>query len=329
VYTNTVIRGEVCTSEAEANEFLREKSLTYSSFAVIAEKIEYLHSAKEYMALYPEIEQMTIEKIDCYDNGYCAVFQDVETVYDANLCYAIRTGNHKVLSGTEQEIYAYLNEVLKQTGAKQLTEVEAVKALHDYLVLELKYDGNYGEMSHSAEGVMRNGVAVCDGYARTMRLLLFMTGIESRVIRGTADNQPHAWNLVKIEGDWYHVDVTWDDPVPDVEGKVRYLCFLKNDADMAKTHTWESEIRCTENEYQVYVYRDMLCDSVESLRSVYQSQIGTKEYLLFCYPKNGTLDEEKILEFLMTELQKGLSYYPEKELEDYLVLEVVNPLWEP
>ena len=151
--------------------------------------------------------------------------------------------------------------------------------------------------------------------------------IENQIVSGTAGYEPHAWNLVKLGGDWYHLDVTWDDPVPDVEGKVRYLYFLKNDEDMAQTHTWESEISCTENDYQLYVYTDVLCNSREELREVYESQVGTKEYLLFCYPKNGRLDAQMILDFLMAELKQGLTYYPEKELEDYMVLEVENPLW--
>ena len=60
------------------------------------------------MRMYPEIKSLTIEKIDRYDNGYCVVFQNVETVDDANLHYAMRTGNLKVLSETEREILSYL-----------------------------------------------------------------------------------------------------------------------------------------------------------------------------------------------------------------------------
>jgi len=327
-YPNTVVRGEVCTSEKEANEFFREKTLTYSSFAIIVDKAEYLHSAEEYMTMYPEIKSLTIEKIDRYDNGYCAVFQDVEMVDDANLCYAVRTGNLKVLSETEREILSYLESVLEKTGARQQGTVEAVKVLHDYLVLELKYDESFQKISHSPEGVMKNKTAVCDGYSRTMQLLLFMLDIESRIISGTAGEQSHAWNLVKIGDDWYHVDVTWDDPVPDVKGKVGYLYFLKNDAYMAKTHTWKSDITCTANEYQVYMYRDVLCESYDDIRAVYSKQIGNKEYLTFCYPKSGEVNRDLILDFVMKELQMGLTYYPEKELTDYKLLEIVNPLLE-
>ncbi len=327
IHENTRIRGEVCTSEQEANEYVRQMSLTYSSFSVIVEEASYLHSVKEYKTLYPEIERMTLDKIDIYINGICLVFSDVETVYDANLCYAMRTGNMSVLSDTEKQVYDYVKNIVETTGVKKMDRVEAVRTLHDYLVLQLKYDETYRSISHTPEGVMKNKTAVCDGYARTMRLLLLLTGIECDIVTGSGRGESHAWNLVKMEDGWYHVDVTWDDPLPDVEGKVSYGYFLKNDAHMAKDHSWESEISCTGNAYQIYMYREVLCDSAESLREVYDKQIQTEKTLTFCYPKGGTLTEETILEFVMNQVQRSISYYPETETEDYLILEITNPLY--
>lgn len=326
-YKNTVMKGTICTDKKQTNKYVREMSLQYSSFAAIVEDVSFLQSAEEYMTLYPEIENMAIEKLEIYENGICVVFTDVETVFDANLCYAIRTDDRSVLTDTEREVYGYLHKVLEKTGANALNRVEAVKALHDYLVLNLQYDTTYQVLSHSPEGVMKNQTAVCDGYARTMRLLLLLAGIDCKIINGMAGDEAHAWNLVKMEDGWYHVDVTWDDPVPDVEGKVRYLYFLKNDADMARTHTWESEIKCLQNAYQVYLYADVLCDSEDSLREVYERQIETEAYLTFCYPKGGSLSQEYILEFVKNELQSGLTYYPQTETQDYQILEIVNPLW--
>lgn len=324
-HKNTMINGTVCKSEAEANAYVREMALTYSSYALIVEDAENLHSAKEYMALYPEIEDMEIEKIERYRNGICVVFQNVETVYDANLCYAIRTGEMSVLTDAEQELLVYLNEVLDTTGARKLTGVDAVKVLHDYLVLNLKYDSSLQMISHSPEGVMKNKTAVCDGYARTLRLLLLLLDMECEIVSGTAGDESHAWNLVKTEDGWYHVDVTWDDPVPDVEGKVSYLYFLKNDAEMAKTHRWDSEITSTGTAYDGYAYREYLCDSYETIRSVYERQIQKEEYLVFCYPKDGSVTEQMIFDFLKSMGWSSISYYPETESAEFLILEIVNP----
>ena len=327
VYKNTVMRGTLCESKEQTTEFVREMAFEYRSFGVLVEDASYLCSAEEYMMLFPEIEHMVIEKIDIYRNGVCATITEVEIPYDVMLSYAIRTGDTSILSETDQEVYAYLEAVIKETNEKDLSRIEAVKALHDHLVLELKYDVDFQSVSHSPEGVVKNQRAVCDGYARTMRLLLMMTGIESKIVSGTAGGESHAWNLVRMEDGWYHVDVTWDDPLPDVEGKVGYLYFLKNDRDMAKTHVWESEISCTGNHYQEYVYGDVICDSYDSLKTVYEKQIQTEEYLTFCYPKGGVLNEAMILEFVKEQVWRSITYYPEKELADYMVLEIVNPLW--
>jgi len=327
VHKNTTIRGTVCTSEKEANEYVRTMTLTYSGFSVIVDDVAKLHSAEEYMELYPEIIRMEIEKIDTYSNGYCMVFTEVQTVYDANLCYAMRTGNFSVLSDTERQIYEYVKDVVEATGAKNLARVEAVRALHDYLVLQLKYDTSFRQISHSPEGVIQNKMAVCDGYARTMRLLLLTAGIECEIVTGTSKGESHAWNLVKMEDGWYHVDVTWDDPIPDVEGKVSYLYFLKNDSYMAKDHVWEHRISCTKDTYQLYMYRDVICDSAETMKDVYTQQVTTKKNITFCYPKTGEVNQGLILDYVMKQLQQGLTYYPEKEVGDYYLLEIENPLF--
>lgn len=327
MHENTRIRGTVCTSEQEANEYVRTMTLSYSGFSVIVKDVSFLHSAEEYMNLYPEITRMKIEKIDTYINGYCMVFSGVQTVYDANLCYTMRTGDASVLSDTERQVYDYVEEVVETTGAKKLSRVEAVRTLHDYLVLQLKYDTDYQTISHTPEGVMENKIAVCDGYARTMRLLLMMTGVECDIVTGSGRGEAHAWNLVKMEDGWYHVDVTWDDPIPDVEGKVSYLYFLKNDNYMAKDHVWEHEISCTKDSYQVYMYKDVLCDSTDTMQKVYEQQVSAKNSMTFCYPKEGLLNQELILEYVMNQLQQGLTYYPATEIGDYYVLEIVNPLF--
>ena len=97
---------------------------------------------------------------------------------------------------------------------------------------------------------------------------------------------------------------------------------------MAKTHTWKSEIACTADNYRIYLYQEVLCESYDAMQALFFEQIEEKEYLTFCYPKEGALNREIILDFVMEQLQTGLTYYPEKELTDYIVLEIVNPLWQ-
>lgn len=64
---------------------------------------------------------------------------------------------------------------------------------------------------HTAYGSLINGDAVCDGYAKAYQYALYKVGILSHMVSGTAGGGGHAWNLVKLDGDWYYTDVTWDD----------------------------------------------------------------------------------------------------------------------
>lgn len=124
-----------------------------------------------------------------------------------------------------------------------MSDYDTAKALHDYLVLNCAYDSFWDDASapmitsnaRNAYGALIDGGAVCVGYATAYSALLRYNGIECIYVT----NISHTWNIVKIGGEWYHVDTTWDDPVPDRAGYVRYNYFLKSDAVFQKDHaTW-------------------------------------------------------------------------------------------
>lgn len=64
--------------------------------------------------------------------------------------------------------------------------------------------------------------------------------IPCQIIIGKGNGEAHAWNIVKIEGKWYQIDVTWDDPVPDIPERIGYDYFLIPDKIMRENHTWNS-----------------------------------------------------------------------------------------
>ena len=87
---------------------------------------------------------------------------------------------------------------------------EKVRAVHDFLCKRIAYtpDEFY---SHTAYGALLNGSAVCDGYALSFQRFMDVLGIPCYIATGVRNNEPHAWNLVQLDGQWYHIDVTWDD----------------------------------------------------------------------------------------------------------------------
>lgn len=157
---------------------------------------------------------------------------------------------------TQQEIRAMIAaveekslEIIQRVIRPGMTDLQKERALHDYIVLNTSYDyDNYQRNtipreSYTAYGVLIQGVGVCQGYASAMQKLLTMAGIEAQMVIGTGTSQngpePHGWNKVKIDGRWYHLDTTWDDPVPDVPGTVSHKYFNLTDAQMSKDHSWQ------------------------------------------------------------------------------------------
>ena len=78
------------------------------------------------------------------------------------------------------------------------------------------------------------------GYTNAFHLLLTMAGIDCLIVSGQARGSSHAWNKVRIDDAWYNVDVTWDDPVPDIAGTVGYAYLNVTDAQLAKDHVWDN-----------------------------------------------------------------------------------------
>lgn len=103
--------------------------------------------------------------------------------------------------------------VEKTYKADTLFEKEVI--LHDMLCKYVTYDSEFeGEEEsdlYSAFGALVYGRAVCEGYARAFKLICKFAGIECILVTGDSKGVGHMWNMVNLDGQWYHVDVTWDD----------------------------------------------------------------------------------------------------------------------
>ncbi len=120
----------------------------------------------------------------------------------------------------------------------EMSEYAREKLLHDRLAAKLVYDGS-AENAHNAYGALVEGRAVCEGYAEAFAYLLRKAGIQSFIVTGKSANpgsgtsEGHAWNLVRIDGKYYHADPTWDD-----QGEqIFYAYFNKTDAEILEDHT--------------------------------------------------------------------------------------------
>lgn len=103
----------------------------------------------------------------------------------------------------------YINEFINTNINLSMTNYDKIKAFHDHIVNKTKYDENNTLESYSAYSLITSGISICGGYSDIMSIYLNTLGIKNYKI--TSEN--HIWNLVNLDGIWYHLDTTWDDPV--------------------------------------------------------------------------------------------------------------------
>ena len=150
------------------------------------------------------------------------------------------------------------------------SEAETVLYFHDWLATRCAYDLTYTR--NDAYAAMVDGDAVCQGYALAMCVLCRAAGIARYPI--TSDSLKHMWNVVRVDGEWYHCDITYDDISPDMLGHSLHEYVLVSDAYMQadgahQADDWNyfsegNEIVCSSTRYENAFWRGAL-DAVTPL----------------------------------------------------------------
>lgn len=161
--------------------------------------------------------------------------------YEYDNSHAIFKVKQAYLTNAELERYVdeQVDRILSRVNANAMSDFEKVKFVNDYIVKNTVYSADTNLSPHSAAAVLKEHKGVCQGYALLALKMLRELGVETLYVVGEVNTGPHAWNLVKVDGNWYHLDTTWNDPVPDRGNIVRYQYFLVDDATMKLDHHWE------------------------------------------------------------------------------------------
>lgn len=141
-------------------------------------------------------------------------------------------------SNAEQEakLTAAVAAAMTTLQLNGLSEAKKITKIHDYICNHVDYEYNSKEdQIYTAYGALCTGKAVCQGYAVLFYRLCKEAGLSVRIISGTGNGGPHAWNIVRLGNKYYNVDCTWDGQ--DVATYNEFL--LKSEADF-KDHTRKS-----------------------------------------------------------------------------------------
>lgn len=207
------------------------------------DRVQYNTLSKSQQTIYIIMDNAIYDMSTGYVKlGKCST-EDIETAYHALRCdrpeyfwlpltYTLRTSDTgseiRFAKKSDEWLYSKSEreelekkirndlEAFLDTVDGSMTDYELELKAHDFLANRAEYDHSALQdpdarpHAWSVIGVFEYGKAVCEGYSRAFQLMCFMLGLDCTVVTGET-TEPHMWNLVKIDGDWYHVDLTSND----------------------------------------------------------------------------------------------------------------------
>lgn len=157
---------------------------------------------------------------------------------------AWRTGDFRSLNADEQATYERAKTVVAQAKAETSGTLELERWLNDYLCAHVAYtnEGSPADdlslaRNWTAVGALLDGKANCQGFADAFYLLGTMAGYEVRYQFGQGGNELHVWNVIELDGQWYNVDVTYNNGLDVIEKAPRTYAYLNFAADANAEHT--------------------------------------------------------------------------------------------
>lgn len=183
----------------------------------------------------------------------------------------------------EKWMHTQIEQTLVKLIQPQMTNLEKILIVHDYIARTYDYELHTEGSPYAVYTFMKEKRGVCMAYALLFEKMMEHLDIPCYYVIGKADgegNSGHAWNMVQLDGQWYHLDVTWDDiGSKSTAWQIRYRYFLLTDEQMKKDHQWNlaDYPPCTSDRFQI-------------LHNLYDVCIA-KNTLYFPHPKNALLYE--------------------------------------
>ena len=261
-------------SEKEQTLYIRMKNAMFNHSPVIEGGLEdynfeQLSKINKFVLLdYPEIFWAN-------EGGttYTTELGGIKTVTKYEFKYILDESER---SSLQNSINAEVNDFLNSVKSG-LNEYERTLAVYEYLIRTAEYDtavmnkiasgikDRDTERSQMISSVFIDKKTVCSGYSRATQYLLNKLGVFCMYVSGSAKGQgSHAWNLVRIDGDYYLLDTTWGNPVnidPSREKRTTYNYFCLTSNEFNKSHTPNDTIilpDCTETKYNYFAYNNLL-----------------------------------------------------------------------
>ena len=179
-------------------------------------------------------------------------FRHLETSYDDYGKVTLKI-EHIYTNNDIKLIEAKVKEIEKEIWQDTMTNEDKIKEAHNYIINNSKYDSDRSDnnivkyKSDTAYGTLLEGYSLCGGYTDAMELFLEDMNIKSYKI----SSENHVWNAVYLNDTWYHLDLTWDDPITtDGSDILEYNFFLITTSEL-------NELEAEQHNYDKNVYKEL------------------------------------------------------------------------
>lgn len=272
---------QTTTEFATESKPKREVKTSYSYDNLSSDKLKELYMKIDENAEIASVGYITIdaplnekqltEAVEAYRDDHPEVFwlkSDFEYIDNDDstslfLSYSVQPDNSDPdrLKKAKEKFNKTVDKII-DGAPKNATDYELELYANDYLVENCVYDKEAAETEdiagheNDAYGALVENKAVCEGYSRAFQLLCNRLGIDCISVSGTADGEPHGWNNIKLDGEWYEVDVTWNDTDGDTEFPIYEYFNLPSDkfSESHYTSPLYSEISLSEYENTDYYF---------------------------------------------------------------------------
>lgn len=191
---------------------------------------------------------------------------------------------------------------LVRPAAGMRTELEKEMYIHDFICSNVTYDKLKKSYSHEIIGPLQQGIGVCEGIAKTVKLLCDELGIPCIIAICGADPENgmkyrHAWNVIKIQGKWYHLDATFDNSLAKY-GQKRFDYVNLDDKKIFKDHrpVIYPIPACTDGDHFYYKENRLSLTKMEDIGKRLQTAIRKKQEHFVFHWRGGYLTREVLLE---------------------------------
>lgn len=227
------------------------------------------------------------------DYGYSGYISDFNYTVKGDtvvIHFNYRGGNDyflRCINAVDSEVKVITSKIIKPG----MSDFDKELAVHNYVVNNVIYDyeklqnNTLANDDYTAYGALIEGKAVCQGYAEAVYRLLNAANIKNYIVSGTgSSNTAHTWNIVKIDGNYYHLDATFDDPVSNSGPILSYGYFNLSDSEIASDHTWDKSKypKCTGDAENYYVVKHLIAGNSNDFYDIIKDGLQRKESIIRC-----------------------------------------------